>query len=469
MKRQVKEVDFLMIYEHKVRELENLCLIKYELERRGNKVVIKHIEDEEALEAVKPIYHAKVVTTMACYQNASLEWHTKDFVAFDKVIDMQWENIVYPKDERAGVFKNYTGIGREVVRVSWGEANKRRLLKAAHMDERNIKVVGHVGMDFLRDELKGYYLSREELFPQYDLPMDKKALLFASPFYADNLSESYIAGMCKKHGDDWRDYYAFMMKSEKMILEWMEKLCNSRDDIVVIYRPHPGHIGQHMSEVADRCPNFRVISERSVKQWILTCDLIYTGNSSTIVEAFFAGKMCYLLFPYETTDGYELKLISKGEKIRDYEQFYQSAVGEGGAFPITRDAINDIYLVDDAVPSYVKFADMAEEVLKDPSYALTKEQLRSYRKKQPAAVRVQKLLQRQDWLYGRYQKALADENCHNRWILRQRELRRKKAKAHERFGIESTSDREIDAIVRKIAEQLGNEKPTKNGGKENER
>lgn len=453
MKRQVEEVDFLMIYEHKVRELENLCLIKYELERRGYKVVIKHIEDEEALEAVKPIYHAKVVTTMACYQNASLEWHTKDFVSFDKVIDMQWENIVYPKDERAGVFKNYTGIGREVVRVSWGEANKRRLLKAAHMDERNIKVVGHVGMDFLRDQLKGYYLSREELFPQYDLPLDKKVLLFASPFYADNLPESYIAGMCKKHGEDWRDYYAFMMKSEKTILEWMEKLCNSRDDIVVIYRPHPGHIGKHMSEVAERCPNFKVISERSVKQWILTSDIIYTGNSSTIVEAFFGGKMCYLLFPYEVTNGFELKLISKGEKIREYEQFYRSVIGEGGAFPIKKEAINDIYLVDD-VPSYVKFADMAEEVLKDPSYALTKEQLKSYRRKQPVGVRVQKMLQRQDWLYEKYRRALADENCHSKWIVKQRELRGKKAKAHERFAIESTSDQEIQAIVDKIAAQL---------------
>lgn len=458
MKRQVEEVDFLMIYEHKVRELENLCLIKYELERRGYKVVIKHIEDEEALDAVKPIYHAKVVTTMACYQNASLEWHTKDFVSFDKVIDMQWENIVYPKDERAGVFKNYTGIGREVVRVSWGEANKRRLLKAAHMDERNIKVVGHVGMDFLRDSLRGYYMSREALFKEYGLPTDKKVLLFASPFYADNLSEQYIAGMCKKHGDDWRDYYAFMMRSEKTILEWMEKLCNDRDDIVVIYRPHPGHIGKHMSEVADRCPNFKVISEKSVKQWILACDLIYTGNSSTIVEAFFADKMCYLLFPYEVTDGFELKLVSKGEKIRDYEQFYQSAVEQGGTFPISQEAINDIYLVDD-VPSYVKFADMAEEVIKDPSYALTREQLSSYRKKQPVTVKVQKMLQRQDWFYDRYRKMLADENCHNKWIERQRALRRQKAERNKRFAIERAGEQEIAAIVQKIAAQLeGNDK-----------
>lgn len=453
MKRQVQEIDFLIIYEHKVRELENMCLIKYELERRGYKVLIKHIEDEEALEAVKPIYHAKILMTMACYQNASLEWHAKDFVSFDKVIDMQWENIVYPKDEKAGVFKNYTGIGREVVRVSWGEANRRRLLEAAHMEPRNIKLVGHVGMDFLRDELKGYYLSREELFREYGLPTDKKVLLFASPFYADNLSEEYIQEMCRRHGEDWRDYYAFMMDSERVILEWMEKLCNSRQDILVIYRPHPGHIGKHMSEVAQRCGNFKVISERSVKQWIIASDIIYTGNSSTIVEAFFAGKICYLLFPYEVTAGYEHHLISRGKKITDYKAFAETVEEENPEFPIGRDVINEIYLIDEE-PSYIKFADMAEEVLRDPSYALTGEQLRSYRPKLPMAIRFQKKLQRWDWFYDRYKRALADENCHNKWIEGQRALRQKKAERNKGFAMEQASEEEIAGIIRKIAAQL---------------
>ena len=40
MKKPIQEVDFLIIYEHKVRELENMCLIKYELERRGYTVEI---------------------------------------------------------------------------------------------------------------------------------------------------------------------------------------------------------------------------------------------------------------------------------------------------------------------------------------------------------------------------------------------------------------------------------------------
>lgn len=454
-KKQLKELDFLMIYEHKVRELENLCLLKYELERRGYTVKIIHIEDEDKCNAVKPVYHAKVVVLMACYRNATLEWHTRDYVTFDKVIDMQWENIVYPKDEKAeGVFKNYSGIGREVVRVSWGDANRRRLLETAHMNPRNIKVVGHVGMDFLRDELKGYYLSREELFKQYNLPVDKKVLLFASPFYADNLSEKYIEDMCSRFGQDWREYYAFMMKSEKVILEWMEQLCKSREDVLVIYRPHPGHIGKHMSEVAERCSNFKVISEKSIKQWILASDIVYTGNSSTIVEAFFAKKMCHLLFPFPVTEGFELQLISAGKKITDYEQFYQTVLEENGEFPISREAINDIYIIDEQEPSYVKFANMAEEVIRNPEYSLTKKQLKSYRKKQPFMIRLQKKVQQWDWFYDKYRKALADENCHNKWIVKQRAMLAQKAEGRKRFAIESTSEEEINAIVAKIAAQL---------------
>lgn len=306
----------------------------------------------------------------------------------------------------------------------------------------------------MRDELKGYYLDRKTLFAEYGLPVDKKVLLFASPFYADNLSEEYIAGMCKKHGDDWRDYYDFMMRSERVILGWLERLCEERKDVLVIYRPHPGHIGRHMSEVAGRCENFKVISEKSVKQWIIASDIVYTGNSSTIVEAYFAGRMCHLLFPFKVTEGFELKLISQGKKISDYEAFAKTVDEKDPVFPIDKSAINEIYLVDENEPSYKKLADMAEEVYRDSSYNLTKEQLASYRTKQPPLIQIQKKLQQWDWFYDKYKELLANENIHNRWIDGQRALRREKEKAHERFAIESTNEEEINAIVKKIAAQL---------------
>ena len=102
----------------------------------------------------------------------------------------------------------------------------------------------------------------------------------------------------------------------------------------------------------------------------------------------------------------------------------------------------------------MKFADMAEQVLKDPSYALTREQLKAYRRKQPIGIKIQKALQKQDWFYEKYRKKLADEKCHNRWIMKQRALRQRKLEEHRRFEIESTSEEEINAIVAKIAAQL---------------
>ena len=228
----MKELDFLFLYEHKVRALENLCLIKYELDRRGYKTEIRYIEDAENALAVKPFVHAKVLLVMACYNNQTLEWQTKNFVKFDKVIDMQWENIVYPKDEnRKDAYKNYTEIGKDVVRVSWGKQNQKRMLDIVKMDPKKLKVTGHVGMDFLRPPLTGYYLSRKELFEKYQLPSNKKVILFASPYYGDQLDESYVRDMCVRFGDDWADYYRFMCESQTQVLNWMEQILKADNEI----------------------------------------------------------------------------------------------------------------------------------------------------------------------------------------------------------------------------------------------
>ncbi len=55
----MKELDFLFIYEHKVRELENLCLMKYELDRRGYKTKIVYVDDAD-MDDLKAIRDAGV-------------------------------------------------------------------------------------------------------------------------------------------------------------------------------------------------------------------------------------------------------------------------------------------------------------------------------------------------------------------------------------------------------------------------
>lgn len=448
------ELDFLFIYEHKVRELENLCLMKYELDRRGYRTKIVYIDDAQNALADAPVYHAKVVCTMACYDNYTLFWHTKRFVKFEKVIDLQWENIVYTKDEqREDAYKNYWGIGKDVVHVSWGEQNVKRLLNAAHLEEKKVKLTGHVGMDFLREPLNRYYITRQELFAEYDIPVDKRVILFASPYYGDCLTKEYIAGMCKAFGEDWTEYYKFMCESQKVVLEWFERICREHPDIIVIFRPHPGHPSIMANELAKRCTNFRIISDKSVKQWIVACDKVYTGNSSVVVEAFFAKKMCQLLFPFPTTPGFELQLIADSRKIMAYDDFYKSVFAEQETFPTPEKSIEDIYLIDWKTPNYIKFADMAEEVLRDDYYQLTRRQLRDYKEYSKMEQLVQ-LFTNMKPLYSVYLSLLRNPKLKWSFLEHQRMIREKSKNQiiefEKQHAHELTSEEEINSIINRI-------------------
>lgn len=451
----MKELDFLFLYEHKVRELENLCLIKYELDRRGYKTEIRYIEDAENALAVKPFVHAKVLLVMACYNNQTLEWQTKNFVKFDKVIDMQWENIVYPKDEnRKDAYKNYTEIGKEVVRVAWGKQNQKRMLDVVKMDPKKLKVTGHVGMDFLRQPLTGYYLSRKELFEKYQLPLDKKVILFASPYYGDQLDESYVKDMCVRFGDNWVDYYRFMCESQTQVLNWMEQILKADNEICFIFRPHPGHPSKCAQELADKYENFKIISGESVKQWIVTCDKIYTGNSSVVVEAFFAKKMCQLLFPLPVTEGFELKLISDSDKIIAYEDFKSSIYAEHEKFPTPEESIEEIYLIDWNQPSYIKFANIAEEVLRDDYYRLSKVQLIEYKTAYKGISKIIKQISKCDIIYKPYLKLLENDSLRWGFLQSQRQIRNKAYEIEQEHSHELTSEKEICSIINRIRQAL---------------
>lgn len=447
----MRELDFLFLYEHKVRELESLCLIKHELDRRGYRTEIRYIEDAENALAVKPFIHTKVLLVMACYNNQTLEWQTKNFVKFDKVIDMQWENIVYPKDEdRKGAYKNYTEIGKDVVRVSWGKQNQKRMLEVARMDPKKLKMTGHVGMDFLREPLSGYFLSRRELFEKYQIPMDKKVILFASPYYGDGLEEAYIQDMCMRFGDNWVDYYKFMCDSQIQVLSWMEKILQTDQEICFIFRPHPGHPSKCAMVLADKYSNFKVIGGESVKQWIVTCDKVYTGNSSVVVEAFFAKKMCQLLFPLPVTEGFELKLIKDSIKITDFEGFAASIYAKEETFPTPIERIEEIYLIDWEEPSYIKFANMAEEVLKDDYYKLTKEQLKGYKTVYTGSTKLVKELSKCGILYKPYLALLKNEKLKFGFLENQRQIRNKSYEIEQEHSHELTSEKEIKGIIARI-------------------
>lgn len=186
-----------------------------------------------------------------------------------------------------------------------------------------------------------------------------------------------------------------------------------------------------------------------MKQWIVVCDKVYTGNSSVVVEAFFAKKMCQLLFPLPVTEGFELKLISDSRKLTSYEEFCASIMAREEEFPTPQRSIEEIYLVDWDTPSYIKFADMAEEVLKDDAYRLTKEQLNGIHN-YSGLVKIMKAICRIDALYQIYLSMLDNKSLKWSFLENQRQLRQKAYNNESAHKHELTSDQEIQEIIRRI-------------------
>lgn len=243
-----------------------------------------------------------------------------------------------------------------------------------------------------------------------------------------------------------------MLPSKKMILEWMGKICETRKDVVFVYRPHPGEESAQAQEMARRYDNFKVIGDLSVKQWILISDKIYTGNSSTFVEAFFGKKMCYLLFPVPVPADYELAFLKDADKISDFADFEKTTGEDDRSFPVSEKLIDEVYTIDWETPSYMKFVDMAEEVWKNPYYDLTKEQLKAYYHKMGTAEKLTKALTKITPLYNVYLTMLENDRPKWKWLEAKRRARRELEQVAHDF--EMTNDEEIAGIIAKIAGEL---------------
>ncbi len=170
-------------------------------------------------------------------------------------------------------------------------------------------------------------------------------------------------------------------------------------------------------------------------------------------KLFFAKKMCYLLFPVPAPEDYELAFLKAAEKISFFRDFENTPRRDDRPFPVSEKLIDEVYTIDWQKPSYVKFADMAEEVLKDPYYNLTKEQLKAYYHKMGPGEKITRALTRITPLYNVYLTMLENDRPGWKWLEAKRRARRELEQIAHDF--EKTSDEEIAAIIAKIAGIIG--------------
>ena len=129
-------LDFLILYEHTVREYESDLLLKLELERRGYTAEIRQLLDPKHLRLFgkdKP----EVLVASCMYDNEAINSHVYNNIGkCNKIVNLHWEQMLSDTQEEGDWF-NMNGNAKRCVQTCWGKRTAARL--RAHRSGRGAR------------------------------------------------------------------------------------------------------------------------------------------------------------------------------------------------------------------------------------------------------------------------------------------------------------------------------------------
>lgn len=356
-------LDFLILYEHIVREYESITLLKRELERRGYTAEIRQLLDRKKLKYFtykKP----KVLVASAMYDDKTMNSFVYNNVGVcNKVVNLHWEQVLSEEQENSPFF-NCGQSASYAMHTCWGTQARDRIVKYGVPIE-NTAITGPIQMDFLRDQFNGYYKPKAELCREFGLDENKKLVLYISSFSTAYMTDQEVEELNKLAGVGFNQFKITSQKTMNTTLGWVDEYLQTEEgrQIEFVYRRHPSEWNSPILEkMAAKHKNFHLITDYSVKQWITAADTIFSWMSTSIAEIYFAKKSCFVLRPYPIEWEYDPVVYKDCDHIDNYDDFVKCFGIENPKFPIDEQLMLSHYDFTET-PSYIRMADVLEKVL----------------------------------------------------------------------------------------------------------
>ena len=369
MQRIVEDVDFLFIYEVKPRELDSVCLLGAWLENRGYRV--GYINSWDTMFHWHTEYRTKVAVLSACYNTGAYEYFLGHALSFEKVVNLQWEQVMmnFATQSKVQTGWDYYGKALEIRHVCWGENNREYLHDRYGIGYDKMRICGYLPLDFYREELRGATETREDLFARYGLDPKKQTLLFISSFADAGKPKSEIALQegDQRENEEKREVQA---THRNMILDWFRRLARENSDIQIIYRPHPAEASNpEILQIAREIPGFYVIPKESIRNWIMNCDILCNWQSTAMIELYASGKKTLVLRPQEIPFLFSMPILEEGhyKAVTSYEELAAGIREENPEFPVEKDTLLRFYSMTDQ-PAYERVGQYLIDTLEDPDY-----------------------------------------------------------------------------------------------------
>lgn len=194
----MKKVDFVIFYEGIARELDNLCLLRGELESRGYSVALSHFYLEFYAKTICT-YAPEVVVTPWLRNNYNIFRLTRFHNWGKKLVNLQWEQVC----SNELMLKHDCDIIEEAKKAEhlcWGQFRRDVLIENRIAADR-CPVTGVLQQDYCRPELLPFFKDREEIAHEYSLDPTKKWILYISSFSSATMSEKEIKDLLMEFGE----------------------------------------------------------------------------------------------------------------------------------------------------------------------------------------------------------------------------------------------------------------------------
>lgn len=420
----VKSFDFIIGYENKVRELESACLVKYELERRGYSVMLFQEFDQRFDDIIDEKYHAKVLVLSCGYSDQFIYAFCRRFLTFDKIVNWQWEQVFNEELEHdPDSHLNVHGeLARQAVQLSWGEYNVTRLLDVMKLPKENVFKTGIISMDFLKPQFDKFYKSRNEVLSEYGINPEYKVAILLGVFQCAFMTDEELLELKKESGYDYSALAKENRQRFDIEMAWIDRALKENPNLFFIYRPHPGDefercpadVQKILTDMMNATGRFIVNQDYTVRQWFKVADKVYTGFSTTMVDAYFAKVGCRLLSPAGIAMSEEVKLFEDIVETDNYEDFVKSLDEDGFCSPLCEKHVDGYYSIGDEL-RYPGICDVLIKVLGDDRYIIDTNKMKvEVDKKLDEELSNKSVLKRvklklwgYDWFYNAYWKFMS--------------------------------------------------------------
>lgn len=356
----MKYLDFAVIYENKTRELETAHFIKALLIKIGFTCDVFH-----KCSLRRFLVNPKVIIVPYLYSiNDCQEFNSFWVKKKRAVINLQYEQVLSDNTLQSNFFEPKNNA-KNALHIAWGDQTVCRLEDKAGIDSDHIAKVGNISMVLNEKKYKSFFMSKEMIAKQYNLPLNKKWHLFISSFSYPTLSPEEIEDLKRKIPNN-SGFIEVSLKSRKEVLNWICKLCEKKDDTIVIYRPHPNEFqDSELTTLCQKIENFYCISNFSIRQWISVVDSLSCWFSTSIADAYYAQKNCIVLRPYDVPLNFESHLLLGCEKIRTIDEFIVGQdSNDNNAFPVDDDIFTSFYSTfssDEIIFNFINICQMVYE------------------------------------------------------------------------------------------------------------